>query len=222
MEFAKGLRVSVVALLVLLFGGAYGGPHAIAGSSSLVQENADCTELVMESATPGEAEISYDIDTKTTPSTGPEEDIEATPAAQATGTPVEDVASLLGDDRVLDADDEFFLCQDVDGDGTYELGVDVDQNGELDENEVLGTDENELFANYEEASSVLGEDGVLDDSDDGYLHEDTNDDDTFEIGIDEDESGSLEEDEVLGVDLNNDEALTKDGLDPRMAEPGDD
>ena len=243
---------------------AQGMERGAVGHALALQDDPICTELVTDTGTPG-VDVAFDIgtpaddaaatddteeidlgrpddtDVEIPGSPDPDDAVEAadadvdgaTPAAA--GTPVEDVESLLGEDRVLDPNDEAFLCQDVDGDGNYEIGIDVDQDGTLDENEVLGTDvnedesltENEFefepevaepgddgaggvgtpdFANY------AGDDNIFDSTDEGFVREDLNNDETFEIGYDEDQSGTLEENEVLGIDVNNDEALTEDEL----------
>ena len=226
MQRMVGLRFLGIALLALMFGGAQaaqGMERGAVGHALAVQDEPVCTELVTDTGTPG-VDVAYDIGT---PVDG------ATPATM--GTPVEDVESLLGEDRALDPDDEAFLCQDVDGDGTFEIGLDVDQDGTLDENEVLGTDVNEdetLTENEfefepevaepgdEGAGGVgtpdfaiyAGDDNTFDATDEGFVREDLDNDQTFEIGYDEDQSGTLEESEVLGTDVNNDEALTEDEL----------
>ncbi|HEV2128048.1 MAG TPA: hypothetical protein VGR22_05445, partial [Thermomicrobiales bacterium] len=61
----------------------------------------------------------------------------------STGTPIPDITDILGDDNALGSDDEGFLCQDINDDGTYEIGIDEDGDGVLDEDEVLGEDLNE-------------------------------------------------------------------------------
>ena len=60
----------------------------------------------------------------------------------AEGAADEDAAALLGDDGLLNEDDEGFLAADVDGDGIAEVGIDADGNGTLDDAEILGRDEN--------------------------------------------------------------------------------
>jgi hypothetical protein len=67
-------------------------------------------------------------------------------------------------------------------------------------------------------ADVLGDDGVLDVSDEGFLCQDIDDDGVFDIGIDEDGDGVLDENEVLGSDLNDDEALTEDELGAHSAD----
>jgi len=68
--------------------------------------------------------------------------IEIVAGTPVVGTPAADVVDALGDD-LLDVNDEGALCQDVDGDGINEIGIDQDKNGSLDENEVLGSDLND-------------------------------------------------------------------------------
>lgn len=129
------------------------------------------------------------------------------------------VNTVLGADDVLDANDEGFLRENIDDDEAFEAGIDVDESGALEENEVLGEDvdddealaEDEVTAGFNTLTNVaLGNDDVLDANDEGYLRENVDDDEVFEAGIDVDESGALEENEVLGEDVNEDEALTED------------
>jgi hypothetical protein len=61
-------------------------------------------------------------------------------------------------------------------------------------------------------SAVLGEDGVFNQEDEGYLSEDLDGDGIFEIGMDENGDGILDENEVLGEDVNDDGELTEDEL----------
>ncbi len=63
-----------------------------------------------------------------------------------------------------------------------------------------------------DVNAVLGKDGVFNAEDEGFLREDLNGDGVFEIGTDVDGDGVLTEDEVLGEDRNEDEALTEDEL----------
>ena len=72
------------------------------------------------------------------------------------GTPGGDAVDGSGDGIVLDPaqvdpDQEGFLCQDAEGDGTCEVGIDEDADGILEENEVLGTlEDNEVVTEDEE------------------------------------------------------------------------
>lgn len=145
------------------------------------------------------------------------------------GTPVGDLADDIGDISLVDANVEGALCQDVDGDGINEIGIDEDESGTLEENEVLGSElDNDQALTNEfnngtgagddstggaptvDFATYAGDDNSFDADDEGYLSEDVDGDGTNEIGVDEDESGTLDEDEVLGSDENNDEAPTKD------------
>ena len=174
------LYVLGTSLLLFLFGGAQAAAHGMergaVGHAFAVQVDSVCTELVTDTGTPvvdvgfavgsPAADDAEDVDDGTPVASEPSDDADgaaiveevvdeiedATPADDAedvdggtpvAGTPVEDVSSVLGEDGVLDATDEAFLCQDVDGDGTFEIGIDVNGNGTLDENEILGQDENQ-------------------------------------------------------------------------------
>lgn len=63
-----------------------------------------------------------------------------------------------------------------------------------------------------DTAAILGEDGVFTEADEGYLYDDIDDDGVFEIGFDENGDGVLDEAEVLGDDLNDDQELTEDEL----------
>ena len=67
-------------------------------------------------------------------------------------------------------------------------------------------------ANPNEAAAILGDDGVFDENDEGYLAENIDDDAVWEIGQDRNGDGVLTEDEVLGEDANEDSGLTEDEL----------
>jgi len=55
----------------------------------------------------------------------------------------ERVAELVGEDGIVDENDEGFLREDINGDGIFDIGLDEDGNGALEEGEVLGIDEDE-------------------------------------------------------------------------------
>ena len=149
-------------------------------------------------------------------------------AEDPAGVDTEDFTTAAGEDGTFDANDEGYLSGDVDDDGTFEIGVDQDASDTLEENEVLGTDlnndealtEDEVIAEAsgetagEMTSSdfvnYAGDDNSFDANDAGYLSGDADGDGTTDIGFDEDQSGTLEENEVVGTDLNSDGALTED------------
>ena len=160
------------------------------------------------------------------------EEAEATPVDEgeeaAGATPAADTLGVFGDDERFDATDEGFLREDVNNDGTFEIGFDEDQSGTLEENEVLGTDldnDEGLGAPLSDETAgtgdavtgafatVAGDDERFDANDEGFVSEDLIMGGSNEIGFDEDQSGTLEENEVLGTDVNEDEALTADELD---------
>lgn len=194
MRLASVTRGLGIILLLSLFTGGYivaqEAVHVPGGDMFAFQEeceevNALGTPVIHESATPAT----------------PASDIEIGPA----GTPHigEDVGEIGAPGTIaVSNEDEGFLCQDIDGDGIPESGIDEDLDGTLDENEVVGPD---LGITVD-----MGDDNVLDPTDEGYLREDVDGDGTFEIGIDEDQSGTLEENEVVGTDVNEDEALTEE------------
>lgn len=212
--------------LVLLFGANQAAAQGTGGNAFAVQDNEFC-DATGAAGTPISATpegFAVDVAEAGTPEGEVSINSAGTPVV---GTPAAIVVDAFGDD-VLDLTDEGALCQDVDGDGIYEIGIDTDQDGTLDENEALGADLNndqtltvdelydELYIGLYEGDVTpdpLGEDGTLDANDEGFVREDVDGDGTFEIGIDWDQDGSLHENEVLGSDLNNDKALTEDELD---------
>lgn len=61
--------------------------------------------------------------------------------------------------------------------------------------------------------AIMGDDNVFTEEDEGYLYDNVDDDDLFEIGFDEDDDGALDDNEVLGEDDNEDSELSEDELD---------
>ena len=154
---------------------------------------------------------------------GAEADVGSSPVADAEATPVTDTLGVFGDDERFDANDEGFLREDLNNDQVFEIGVDEDQSGTLEENEVLGSDvDNDEGlgapltngatgdAATGDFASIAGDDNIFDANDEGFLSADVTGDGTNEIGFDEDASGTLDENEVLGADFNRDEGLTED------------
>lgn len=63
-----------------------------------------------------------------------------------------------------------------------------------------------------EQQAGMLDDGVLDDTDEGFLREDIDDDDIFEIGVDVDADAELDEIEILGEDVDDDGILDDEEL----------
>ena len=139
----------------------------------------------------------------------------------AGATPAADTLGVFGGDERFDANDEGFLREDINNDGTFEIGFDEDESGTLEENEVLGTDidndeglgaplsDETAGAATGDFASIAGDDNTFDENDEDFVSEDLDGDGTNEIGFDENQSGTLDQNEVLGTDENEDEALTE-------------
>ena len=257
MRLTCGMRVLGVLLPLVLAGGAHAAANSAASLAiepvlELYRQEVICQEAagVPEAATPedriadgaaatpsGDAKV--ELAGTPVPDLWPgvastpilDDALSGTPVVgDEAGTPVPVGSPATDEGHAVEANVEGFVCQDVPGGGTLEIGIDEDGDGVLDPDEVLGTDldndgtitEDEFDAEAQwpaevapaevGAEEALADDNVLDANDKGYLREDTDDDGTFEIGIDIDASGTLDENEVVGSDLNNDEALTEDEL----------
>lgn len=60
--------------------------------------------------------------------------------------------------------------------------------------------------------AFLGDDGTLNEADEGFVFEDVDGDGMIEIGVDANLDGTLNEDEILGTDANQDNMLTGDEI----------
>lgn len=140
-----------VLVAVLLFGGAQAAAHGTGGYAFAIQEEGFCEVIgamgTLEADDPANGTPpALAVDDNGTPVSEGAIDVTGTPfvddATPAVGTPIVEATDILGDDGVLDEDDEGALCRDVDDDGTNEIGFDQDKNGMLEEGEVLGSDVN--------------------------------------------------------------------------------
>ncbi len=242
MRLTRGIRAAGMLLLLILLVdtriAAHDTPKIAADIvPALSQQQVICTEVAStpERAVQGEAGdedngtpvADTEIELAGTPVPDVLPGVAATPLDKL-GTPVVGDATPAPGTGVVQADIEGFLCQDMDGDGSYEVGFDEDGDGMLAVDEVLGTDlDNDGTITEDEfdpeavwpaqvapaevgAENALTDDETLDATDEGYVREDIDGDGAFEIGIDIDANGTLSEDEVVGTDLNNDEVLTEE------------
>lgn len=133
----------------------------------------------------------------------------ATTAAQGAGAQASDIQPVVGVHSGT--------CADYVPESAYDFGVmtSIPVQGVAEEGEgrAEGVDEGEgdLFGD-DELVGAFGEDQEFAEDDEGYLSDDLDGDGIFEIGMDEDGDGVLDENEVLGEDVNDDGELTEDEL----------
>ncbi len=126
------------------------------------------------------------------------------PAPQQTAPPAAPVAGLP-------VDIHSGTCQNPTAEPAYDAGLaePVRQTGETEAGDLVGDDvagDGETGVGVP-GTDVLGDDGILNQDDEGYLTGDVNGDGTNEVGIDQDGNGTLDQAEVVGIDANNDGAL---------------
>lgn len=63
--------------------------------------------------------------------------------ANSTAAGAMDVTAIVGDDNIFTDADDGYLSDDLDDDGIFEIGFDENGDGVLDDNEVLGEDDND-------------------------------------------------------------------------------
>lgn len=99
-------------------------------------------------------------------------------------------------------------CMNYTPDAAYDIGAmfEIPVQGIFEEGETIG----ETVDGFDPL--VAYEDGVYDDADAGYLYDDVDDDGIFEVGFDDNDDGVLDEDEMLGEDLDGDAVLTAQEL----------
>ena len=138
-------------VVALLFGGTQAAGHSTGGHAFAIQEEGFCEMIGAEGTLEADEPSSgtppaLSVEDSGTPESEETVDVSGTPfiddATPAVGTPIVDATDILGDDGVVNEDDEGALCRDIDGDGTNEIGFDQDKNGMLEEGEVLGSDVN--------------------------------------------------------------------------------
>ena len=134
-----GISIPSVRPLRSLCALSLAGVMATAGAQGAGAEGTDGYAFALQ-----DNEFCEVMDAAGTPVGATPEEIAVEASTPVVGTPVSDLADDVGDIGIgkLDATIEGALCQDVDGDGINEIGIDEDESGTLEENEVLGSDEN--------------------------------------------------------------------------------